>query len=112
MTVAEPTEPTDLSRPAPIVCRCNECNLVNEFLRNPTQNEHRVRAVEYTRSHVGERIRQFQCDLAGATEKKGSPYTLVLTKTDASFQCALAKYHEDMKDLNMIKAIEAKVAGE
>ena len=49
-------------------------------------------------------------DLTHVTDRSGSPQTLVCTKTTASYQASLKKYHEDQEHLETIKAIRGEPA--
>lgn len=106
-TASEPTPPTDFRRDADVPCECADCAELRAFLLNPTEAAHRFRAGQDRRSHLEHAIRQHGCDLSCATEKRGSPHTLVCTKTVASFQARLKKYHADVEHLATVHAIAA-----
>jgi len=106
-TAREPAPPADLRRAAALACKCKDCTAVNAFLKQPTEQVYRLPAAERQRRHVDQNIRAAHADLDVATERRGSPYALVLTKNTASFQATLKKYHQDVKDLAALRAIEA-----
>jgi hypothetical protein len=59
------------------------------------------------RSHIEQIVRTDKCDVVHTTERIGSPHTLVCTKTTASFEARLKKYHENLKHLATLRSIEA-----
>lgn len=109
-TAQEPPEPTDFRRAAPISCPCADCAALERFLKDPAEPVHRFRARESIRRHLEEEIRHRKCDLDLATERRGSPHTLVCTKNKASYLASLKKYHEDRQHLATIKDIEDGLA--
>jgi hypothetical protein len=109
LTALEPQEPTDFSRPATITCKCDPCKSLNRFLADPREEVHRIRAVQEVRRHVEDRIRAHGCDVACSTERRGSPHTLVCTKTKASFHRSLKKYHDHLGHLARVLSIEASL---
>jgi len=108
MTAEEPSEPIDFARVAPLVCECQHCRSVNEFLVDRMRSVHRIRASQKEREHTELRVKYRQCDLTCTAERRGSPHTLVLTKTTASFERRLKKYREDLEQLEIVKAIQAQ----
>ena len=105
-TISEPQVPTDFCRPAAMECKCAECKRVNKFLADPLLPEYRLRARQEIRNHVNNEIRNnTECDLTTTTDRKGSPQTLVCTKTTASFERSLKTYHEDLKHLAAVQSL-------
>ena len=43
-------------------------------------------------------IPRHQCDVKYALERKGSPYSLVLTKTNGSFERAVKRFQADLNE--------------
>jgi hypothetical protein len=107
LTAEEPREPKDFRREAPIACECPECAELKRFLRDPGEPSHRFPVREERRRHIQDQIRKHKLDLSHRTEERGRPYTLVCSKTTASYQAALKKYHEDREHLATIEAIRA-----
>jgi hypothetical protein len=54
------------------------------------------------RSHLIDMIRSHQCDVKHALERKGSPYSLVLTKTTGSFDPSVKRFQSDCRLLSML----------
>src|SRR5688572_3081751 len=105
-----PTSPTDFRRPDKMSCRCELCRELQRFLADPAESVHRIRAAQDRRGHVEMQIESHALDVRCTLEKKGSPHTLVCTKTTASYEAALKKYHEDQKYLMRVREIEAALA--
>lgn len=97
VTAREPSPPSDWSRPANIDCDCQFCAQLKTFLADPSQDVGRIRAGEHYRNHVISMIRQHRCDVTDTLERKGSPHTLVLTKTTGSFDRAVKRFKTDQK---------------
>jgi hypothetical protein len=109
LTAQVPQPPADFRRPSTLSCRCSHCAELKRFLEDPTEPEHRFRAIQGVRTHLEEIIKRDHCDLNLRTEKERSPYTLVCTKNDASYRRQLKKYHEDQKHLETMRSIEASL---
>jgi hypothetical protein len=109
LTAQEPQEPTDFRRPATPTCKCAHCAELNRFLADPREEVHRFRAAQNIRSHLEYEIQANKRDVACSTERRGSPHTLVCTKTNASFQRSRTMYHEHLEHLAKVRSIEAIV---
>jgi hypothetical protein len=62
------------------------------------------------RQHLHRVIDSHRCDCTHVTERRGSPQTLVCTKTTASYEAACEIHDRDLKHLERIVAIERKLA--
>jgi hypothetical protein len=91
-TAEPPTPPADWSRPADVDCNCRFCAQLSAFLADPANEVTRIAAAEAMRSHLIGKIDRHQSDVKHALERKGSPYSLVLTKTTSSFQRAVKEF--------------------
>jgi hypothetical protein len=87
-----PRPPADHARPGLTACSCADCRKMDTFLRDPRRPCERFPLREARRQHLLEVIRQHSCDLDTAVERRGSPYSLVCTKTTASYQRASARH--------------------
>jgi hypothetical protein len=56
---------------------------LERFARDPVQREFRIRAKKEIQEVIHKMIDQLGLDMTHVTERKGSPYTLVCTKTRA-----------------------------
>src|SRR5262249_3348200 len=87
-TARPPAPPADWARPADVACTCPYCAQLKVFLADPANEVGRIPAREDMRQHLVGMISRHQCDVNYALERKGSPYSLVLTKTTGSFERA------------------------
>jgi len=104
-TAGEPKPPTDWARPATVDCRCQFCSQLNAFLADPSHEVGRIPASEDNRRHLIERIGRHRCDVKHALERKGSPYSLVLTKTTGSFERAVKRFEDDCRLLSELPSV-------
>lgn len=85
-TAVEPQPPADFARDAILDCKCSVCKDVNKFLQNPTEENCTYRARQDLRQHLDSQIRHSKADLSTETIRKGSPQSLLCTKTTASWK--------------------------
>ena len=83
-------------------CRCCRCIELNQFLAHPSQRLWAFKASEVDRRHVEETIRRDGCDVDCATDKRGSPYSLVCTKNQASYDRRAGQRKRDLEDLALL----------
>ena len=83
----EPAKPRDWAQ-ACTGCRCGDCESLSRFMANPSEKVGRFAMAEKRRRHLENRLRGTRCSLD--TERRGSPHTLVVTKT-------LRKWHESLQ---------------
>jgi hypothetical protein len=101
-TARRPVPPTDWARPADVACDCQCCGRLKAFLADPANEVGRIPAREDLRLHLIHIINKHQCDVKYALERKGSPYSLVLTKTTGSFDRALKRFEADCRLLSAL----------
>jgi hypothetical protein len=89
--------PPDWTRENPVRCRCAECLALGAFLVAPDQQQWRLKALQERRTHVERTVRSSHCDLDLATEKRGSPHTLVATKNEASYRRRADQRRQDLE---------------
>lgn len=77
----EPAKPVTWAQPRRICSRgsCGDCAMLNRFLTNPKETVGRFSMGEKRRRHLEYGLSGSGCTLG--TERRGSPYTLVVTKT-------------------------------
>ena len=78
----QPTKPTSLRRPT-VSCTCTDCAQLNVFLADPNQRTFRIAVNKKRREHLQSNLGYGygKIDCTHATERVGSPQTLVVTKT-------------------------------
>ncbi|MHB1422348.1 MAG: 2OG-Fe(II) oxygenase [Gemmataceae bacterium] len=101
-TAKRPAPPTDWARPADVNCTCQYCAQLKAFLADRTNEVGRIPAREEMRQHLIGIIGRHQCDVKHALERKGSPYSLVLTKTNGSFDRAVKRFEADCRLLTAL----------
>jgi len=87
-----PRKPTDWAQPVKLDCRCADCRQLQSFAEDPAQKIYRFRIRKDRRQHLHRTIESQQMDMTHQTERKGSPQTLVCTKTRRSYQKRLRQY--------------------
>ena len=97
LTAQEPVVPTDFRREANLSCKCADGTELKLFLNDPTEKVYRFRVRRDRRRHIGRN--SHGCDMNCATDRTGSPRTLVCTKDTASYEARLNKYREDSDHL-------------
>jgi hypothetical protein len=101
--IALPLEPPrDWARPNRLTCRCADCRELGTFLVDPLQRQWRLKAAEARRAHIEVNVRRARCDLDLATEKRGSPYTLVAVKNQASYERRARERRQDLQHVSAL----------
>jgi predicted 2-oxoglutarate/Fe(II)-dependent dioxygenase YbiX len=104
-TAGRPAPPADWARPAKVTCTCQYCARLNAFLADPTSEVGRIAAREEMRQHLLHLIRQHESDVKHVLEKKGSPYSLVFTKTNGSYMRAVKRFEMDCRLLRALPRV-------
>ncbi len=109
-----PQPPIDWTRDANVKCFgrmvCRDCQELNAFLQNATEQSHAFARPEAARRHLESQISSSRCDLKHQTIKAKSPHTLLCTKTDASYQRRLMAFQENSEHLAKLEALMPKAA--
>ena len=108
-TLQAPQEPTDYRRTSKLSCNCRDCAALAAFLADPNQKQARFPLAKQRRQHMHRVIEAARCDCTHNTERIGRPFTLVCTKTTASYQAACAIYSRDEERLARVTRIEQKL---
>jgi len=107
-TAQAPQKSTDYRRADKLSCTCVDCGVLSTFLANPDQKQGRFPLAKKRRQHQHQIIDRNRCDLTHVTERRGSPFTLVCTKTTASYEAACKIHERDLQNLSRIIALEDK----
>lgn len=103
---AHPIEPPkDWKREAKLGCRCEDCIALSRFLRDPTERVGRFPMNSQRRRHLHQQISKHRCDVKHVTGRKGSPQTLVCTKTQDSYERRRKQYGVDRELLAELEGI-------
>ncbi len=98
-----PQPPADFRREHKLSCKCNDCRVLSGFLADPDNEQLRLPLAKRRRQHLHQIIDGNGCDLTHVTERRGSPHTLVCTKTSASYAAACQIHKRDTKNLARIR---------
>ena len=109
-TAQAPQKPTDYRRADKLSCNCGDCSALSAFLANPDRKQGRFPLAKIRRQHLHQVIDRNRCDLTHVTERRGSPFTLVCTKTTASYETACKIHERDLQNLSRILALENKTS--
>jgi predicted 2-oxoglutarate/Fe(II)-dependent dioxygenase YbiX len=100
-----PREPVDWRRESATGCDCDDCEELSRFLKDPRTQTLRIALPEQRRRHLHEVIDGKHLDATHVTERRGRPYTLVCTKTKASYERDLKAHHVDLEHLAKMRAL-------
>jgi hypothetical protein len=98
--------PKDWQREAALDCKCEYCQDFSTFLQSPTETEFSLKKREEFRVHIEDQVKKYKIDVDCKTEtRKGSPYTLICNKNQATYERTKTKQAEDMKLFENLKRI-------
>ena len=82
--------------------RSPELRELELFARDPVRQVHHFRAASEIRGTIHRKIEELGLDMTHVTERKGRPYTLVCTKTRASYERACKRHRSDLADMRRL----------
>ena len=91
-----PEEPSDWVIGADVGCRCEHCQRLRDFCKDPAARTARFPLRKDLRAHLHRTIDRRGLDIEHVTERRGRPFTLVCTKTRATYRRRLAEYALDV----------------
>jgi hypothetical protein len=91
-----PESPRDWRLDVKIACRCDDCRELQAFALDPATQTHRFRVRKERRQHLHQQIDRHRLDMTHATERTGSPQTLVCSKTRATYERQCRQHNEDL----------------
>ena len=91
-------------------CKCEYCQDVVRFCADPGAKTLRIAARQDIRSHISDQVRRSGIDIEFRTEKKGSPHTLVCSKTRGTFNNRMKQYAEDVKEMRRLLSVAEMVS--
>jgi len=101
--IAKPlAPPADWRRPSVVGCQCEYCSELSRFLADPARGTWVLRAHQTHRSHVEGTIQTAHCDVDTATERRGSPHSLICTKNQASYERLARQRAEDIANVEVL----------
>lgn len=84
---------------------------MQKFVRDPLEQTHRFRVRMDRRQHLHQQIEKHELDVAHVTERKGSPQTLVCTKTRRTYQRRCDQHRSDRAAMTSLLAVLAGARG-
>lgn len=100
-----PREPKDWRRASATGCTCADCKELARFLNDPNVKTLRLPLAKHRRQHLHNVIDGKKLDTTHVTERSGSPYTLVCTKTGRSYERSLQAHRIDLSHLTKIRKL-------
>jgi hypothetical protein len=97
-----PTPPDDWRLEVTISCKCEDCCELQRFTHDAQAQIARFKAAEHRRFHLEGQIQKHALDISCMTERKGSPRTLVCTKTRRTFQRQCEQHRADCTTMNTL----------
>lgn len=99
-----PAVPADWRQKIALPCNCDDCRELKAFAADPNEKTHRFPVRKDRRQHLHQQIDGRGIDMTHVTERKGSPHTLICTKTRRSYQRQLDAYRQDIEALVALAA--------
>ena len=90
-----PAPPPDWCLNVTIDCDCDDCRALQQFANDPKMSVARFRVRKDRRQHLHRKIVDYNLDMTHVTERKGSPQTLVCTKTRQTYQNQCEQHRAD-----------------
>jgi hypothetical protein len=107
-----PSPPTDWRQAVTLSCKCEDCRGLGKFAADPEAREARFRVRQDRRQHLHRQIEQHGLDMTRITERKGSPQTLVCTKTRRTYQRQCEQHQADCACMSALLAVMEPVPHE
>ncbi len=100
--------PQNWTQDITLSCTCPDCQELQQFLKQPTEQIYRFRVRKDRRQHLHQQIDKYHCDMTHETERKGSPQTLVCTKNRSSYENRQKQWEIDNELLKELQAIDRR----
>jgi hypothetical protein len=97
-----PAPPTDWRQAVTLSCKCEDCRGLQAFALDAQSQVARFRVRQDRRQHLHQQIEHHGLDMTHVTERKGSPQTLVCTKTRRTFQRQCEQHRADCASMNAL----------
>jgi hypothetical protein len=107
-----PKAPKDWRQKGRIRCTCGDCRELQKFVLDPVERTHRFRLRKDRRRHLHEQIQRHGLDMTHETERRGSPQTLVCTKTRRAYERQCAEHNTDVTAMAALLRIIDRTRGE
>ena len=100
-----PESPKDWRQDVNLNCKCLDCTELKKFALDPQAQVYRFRVPQDRRSHLINIMRERRLDMIHETDEKGRPYTLVCTKTRATYNMLCSEHRNDVKGMQTLTAV-------
>jgi predicted 2-oxoglutarate/Fe(II)-dependent dioxygenase YbiX len=108
-----PEAPKDWRQEERVRCTCGDCRELQKFVRDPIERTHRFRLRKDRRRHLHEQIQRHGLDMTHETERRGSPQTLVCTKTRRTYERQCAEHKADVMAMStLLRLLDAPQAAD
>jgi hypothetical protein len=107
-----PEAPKDWRQEGRIRCTCADCRELQTFVLDPVERTHRFRLRKDRRQHLHQQIQRHGLDMAHDTERRGSPQTLVCTKTRRTYERQCAERNADVMAMSTLLRVIDGARGE
>ena len=87
--------PTTSARPINFTCSCKDYAELIRFLKHPMETQHQFKIGLQRREHLHKQLDSTRADVTHKTEETGSPHTLTITKTNASYENDIKKHQQE-----------------
>ena len=91
-----PEAPRDWRQAVKLACKCEDCRALETFARDAEAQVGRFRVRQDRRQHLQDVINRHGFDMTYVTEQKGSPQTLICTKTRRTYHRQCEQYRADI----------------
>jgi len=98
-----PKKPSDWRRKYATGCKCEDCQKLSRFLKDPNTETLRFPLATDRRRHLHVIIEENMLDTTHVTERRGRPYVLVLRKTEGTHERAMNEHRLDLEQLKKIQ---------
>jgi hypothetical protein len=107
-----PAPPIDWRQDLKTSCKCEDCRELQAFALDPVEQVHRFRVRQDRRQHLHQQIEHHSLDMTHVTERKGSPQTLVCTKTQRTFQRQCEQHRSDCASMGTLLDVMRGASGD
>ena len=97
--------PTTSARPVKFTCSCKDCAELIRFLKHPTETQHQFKIGLSRRQHLHQQLDSTKADVTHKTEETGSPHTLIITKTNASYENDIKRRQQEQALLASLQCL-------
>jgi hypothetical protein len=107
-----PEPPRDWRQDVKISCKCEDCRELQVFVLDPAAQVARFRVRQDRRQHLHWQIEHHDLDMTHVTERKGSPQTLVCTKTRRTYERQCTRHQADCASMTTLLHLLPGACGE